>query len=54
MLQTPFTFYRGSAGVMAADLAATPTLFRTEPGRRRWEEAARRNLATELAELTRP
>ena len=25
MLQTPFTFYRGSAGVMAADLASTPT-----------------------------
>jgi uncharacterized protein (DUF2252 family) len=25
MLQSPFTFYRGSAGVMAADLAATPT-----------------------------
>jgi uncharacterized protein (DUF2252 family) len=24
MLQTPFTFYRGSAGVMAADLAKTP------------------------------
>jgi uncharacterized protein (DUF2252 family) len=24
MLQTPFTFYRGSAGVMAADLAGTP------------------------------
>ena len=24
MLQTPFTFYRGSAAVMAADLAATP------------------------------
>ncbi len=24
MLQTPFTFYRGSAGVMAADLAHTP------------------------------
>ena len=24
MLQTPFTFYRGSAGVMAADLAPTP------------------------------
>ena len=24
MLQTPFTFYRGSAGVMAADLARTP------------------------------
>ena len=25
MLQTPFTFYRGAAGVMAADLATTPT-----------------------------
>jgi uncharacterized protein (DUF2252 family) len=25
MLQTPFTFYRGSAAVMAADLAVTPT-----------------------------
>jgi uncharacterized protein (DUF2252 family) len=25
MLQTPFTFYRGSAGVMAADLAQSPT-----------------------------
>lgn len=25
MLQTPFTFYRGSAGVMAADLAAAPS-----------------------------
>ena len=24
MLRTPFTFYRGSAGVMAADLAHTP------------------------------
>jgi uncharacterized protein (DUF2252 family) len=26
MLQTPFTFYRGSAGVMAADLATTPNM----------------------------
>ena len=25
MLQSPFTFYRGAAGVMAADLAQTPT-----------------------------
>ena len=25
MLQTPFTFYRGAAAVMAADLAKTPT-----------------------------
>jgi hypothetical protein len=24
MLRSPFTFYRGSAGVMAADLARTP------------------------------
>ncbi|MGZ3546879.1 MAG: DUF2252 domain-containing protein [Vulcanimicrobiaceae bacterium] len=26
MLQSPFTFYRGSAAVMAADLAGTPTI----------------------------
>ena len=26
MLQSPFAFFRGSAGVMAADLAATPTV----------------------------
>jgi len=26
MLQSPFTFYRGSAGVMAADLARTPAM----------------------------
>jgi uncharacterized protein (DUF2252 family) len=26
MLQSPFTFYRGSAGVMAADLATTPSM----------------------------
>ena len=26
MLQTPFTFYRGAAGVMAADLATTPDI----------------------------
>lgn len=26
MLQSPFAFYRGAAGVMAADLAATPTI----------------------------
>jgi hypothetical protein len=26
MLETPFTFYRGSAAVMAADLAITPTM----------------------------
>ena len=25
MLQSPFAFYRGSAGIMAADLARTPT-----------------------------
>lgn len=24
MMQSPFTFYRGSAGLMAADLATTP------------------------------
>ena len=26
MLQSPFAFYRGAAGVMAADLAATPNI----------------------------
>jgi Uncharacterized protein conserved in bacteria (DUF2252) len=26
MLQSPFTFYRGSAGVIAADLAPTPAM----------------------------
>jgi uncharacterized protein (DUF2252 family) len=25
MLVSPFTFYRGAAAIMAADLAATPT-----------------------------
>jgi hypothetical protein len=32
MLQSPFAFYRGAAGVMAADLAATPaTGIRVQP-----------------------
>ena len=35
MLQSPFTFYRGSAGVMAADLADTPSHRDPRPGLRR-------------------
>ena len=35
MLQSPFTFYRGAAAVMAADLARTPTTGIQRPGLRR-------------------
>jgi predicted metal-dependent HD superfamily phosphohydrolase len=45
-------FRRGRAAVLG-DLAAAPALFRTRTGRDRWEDAARRNLEAELAELTR-
>jgi predicted metal-dependent HD superfamily phosphohydrolase len=43
-------FRAGRAGVLQA-LAGRALLFRTESGRTRWEAAARRNLAAELAEL---
>jgi predicted metal-dependent HD superfamily phosphohydrolase len=46
-------FRRGRADVLRALLAAQP-LFRTEPGRRRWEQAARANLSRELAALGDP
>jgi predicted metal-dependent HD superfamily phosphohydrolase len=44
-------FRAGRALVLRGLLAADP-LFRTLPGRRRWEPAARRNLTDELTELT--
>ncbi len=44
-------FRLGRATVLGA-LAATPRLFRTPTGYRRWEAAARSNLAAELAALT--
>jgi Uncharacterized protein conserved in bacteria (DUF2252) len=43
MLQSPFTFYRGSAGVMAADLALTPATG-IRPGVRRRPSAEFRRL----------
>lgn len=44
-------FAAGRAGVLRA-LTDVPELFRTAPGRARWEEPARANMARELAELT--
>ncbi len=43
-------FARGRAAVLHA-LLAKPTLFHTETARNRWEEAARANVAEELAHL---
>lgn len=45
------TFRSGRARVIAALLAA-PALYRTPAARERWEQAARSNLAAELARLT--
>jgi predicted metal-dependent HD superfamily phosphohydrolase len=45
-------FAAGRAAVLR-DLMAAPTLFRTDAARRRWEHAARANLARELADLDR-
>ncbi|MGN6782498.1 MAG: HD domain-containing protein [Marmoricola sp.] len=44
------TFTTGRIAVLA-DLLARPRLFGTEQGRRRWEDAARRNLREELSAL---
>ncbi|MEV5747424.1 metal-dependent phosphohydrolase [Actinoallomurus sp. NPDC052308] len=46
-------FRHGRADVLRALLDA-PALFRTPPGRERWETAARHNLETELMLLRRP
>ena len=43
-------FRKGRMQVLLA-LLDGPGVFRTEPGRQRWEEAARRNLRAELASL---
>lgn len=45
-------FRRGRAEVLRG-LLATPTLFRTATGRRRWERQARANVEAELAALLR-
>ena len=44
MMQSPFTFYRGSASVMAADLATTPAIGATRAGLRRRASAELRRL----------
>lgn len=46
----PEDFVRGRAEVLRGLLAA-PTMFRTGPGRRLWEQRARANVAAELATL---
>ena len=44
-------FARGRAAVLT-DLLATPTLFRTDAARERWEAAARANVEAEVRSLT--
>jgi predicted metal-dependent HD superfamily phosphohydrolase len=44
-------FAAGRAAVLA-DLLAKPSLFHTEPGRRRWEQRARANVQAEIRALT--
>ena len=45
-------FRKGRRLVLHA-LLGSPSVFRTEPGRQRWEAAAQRNLRAELRELNR-
>jgi len=45
--------FRAGRAAVLADLAESPSLFRTARGRELWEESARANLARELEELTR-
>ena len=47
----PDAVFRVGRAAVLRRLAAAPRLYRTEPARRRWETAARRNLAEELAGL---
>ena len=45
--------FRAGRAAVLADLATSPSLFRTARGRELWEERARANLARELEELRR-
>ena len=45
--------FRAGRAAVLADLATSPSLFRTARGRELWEEQARANLARELEELRR-
>jgi predicted metal-dependent HD superfamily phosphohydrolase len=47
----PEPMFRGGREMVLKALEAMPRLYRTAAGRERWEEAARANLARELAEL---
>jgi predicted metal-dependent HD superfamily phosphohydrolase len=47
----PLAFQEGRAAVLR-DLLGRPRLYATQEGRRRWEDAARRNLRDELIRLT--
>ena len=47
----PESMFRGGREMVLKALEAMPTLYRTAGGRERWEDAARANLARELAEL---
>jgi predicted metal-dependent HD superfamily phosphohydrolase len=47
----PAEQFRAGRAAILRELAAAPTLFRTDVGRARWEPAARANLDAELAEL---
>jgi predicted metal-dependent HD superfamily phosphohydrolase len=46
--------FRAGRAAVLRDLAASEQLFHTAAGRDLWEDAARANLAAELAELSRP
>ena len=45
------TDFAAGRGAILADLLARPALFRTGRARERWEDAARENVAAELARL---
>ncbi len=47
----PEPMFRSGRAAVLEGLAAMPRLYRTPVGRERWEDAARANLARELAEL---
>lgn len=52
-VSVPDHLWREGRGRMLRDLLAREPLFRTEPGRRRWEDRARRNVRAELHGLGR-
>jgi predicted metal-dependent HD superfamily phosphohydrolase len=49
--EVPDAAFRAGRAAVLRRLGAAPSLYRTEPARRHWEQAARRNLGDELARL---